>query len=256
VAELLLINPAEPIRRKGSKMAKSKTSRKRKWGSPAQRAALKKMLAANRRKGGGSKRRAAKRTSASAARRRMANPVTASYSRKRRGARRRSNPISLGGASGVIGALKTALLGGAGSVAVDLAYGQVARFLPVMLQRTPGSVGLGDAVKAVFTVAAGELLNKPTRGMSRKMAAGALTVQAATILRNFVPASLALGYYNPAAVTQGTARVGPIRPGMNAYVPGAPPLLNAYSEGLPPMLNGMPGSMSSAMAREGVTRFR
>lgn len=252
MAELLLINPAKPIR-KGKKMAARKKS-SRKWGSPAQKRALAKMLAANRRKGGGGKRRAAKRTSASAARRRMSNPI-ASYSRKRRSARRR-NPISLGGATGMVGALKAALLGGAGSVAVDLAYGQVSRFLPAMLQRTPGSVGLGDAVKAVFTVAVGEVLNKPTRGLSRKMAAGALTVQAATILRNFVPASLALGYYSPAAVTQGTARVGPIRPGMNAYVPGAPPLLNAYSEGLPPMLNGMPGSMPSAMAREGVTRYR
>lgn len=247
MAELLLINPARPL--KGSKMAKRKGA-KRKWGSPAQRAALKKMLAANRR-GKGGKRRAAKRTSASAARRRMSNPVT-SYSRKRRSARRR-NPINLRGLSGgMMGALKTALIGGAGSVAVDLAYAQVSRFLPAMLQRTPGSVGLGDAVKAVFTVAAGELLNKPTRGMSRRMAAGALTVQAATILRGFVPASLALGYYSPAAIMQGSARVGPMqRASMGAYVPGAPPLLNAYSAGLPPMLN----STGSAQVREGITRY-
>jgi len=77
-------------------------------------------------------------------------------------------------------------------------------------------------------------------------------VQAATMLRGFVPASMALGYYSPAAVTQGVARVGPIRPGMNAYVPGTPPLLNAYSAGLPPMLNGIP----SAQDREGVSRYR
>lgn len=246
MAELLLINPARPL--KGKTMKKRKGA-KRKWGSPAQRAALKKMLAANRRTGGGKRR--AKRTSASAARRRMSNPV-ASYSRKRRAARRR-NPINLRGLSGgMMGALKTALIGGAGSVAVDLAYAQVSRFLPAMLQRTPGSVGLGDAVKAVFTVAAGELLNKPTRGMSRRMAAGALTVQAATILRGFVPASLALGYYSPAAIMQGSARVGPNqRANMGAYVPGAPPLLNAYSTGLPPMLN----SGGGAQAREGITRY-
>lgn len=250
MAELLLINPARPLR-KGKKMAARKKS-SRKWGSPAQKRALAKMLAANRRKGGG-KRRAAKRISAGAARKRMSNPVSG-YSRKRRAARRR-NPINLRGFGGTLmGTLKTALVGGAGSVAVDLAYAQVARFLPAMLQRTPGSVGLGDAVKAVFTVAVGEVLNKPTGGLSRRMAAGALTVQAATMLRGFVPASLALGYYNPAAVTQGVARVGPIRPGMNAYVPGAPPLLNAYSQGLPPMLNG-PGQPSSAQVREGVSRY-
>lgn len=253
MAELLLINPARPLR-KGKKMAARKKS-SRKWGSPAQKRALAKMLAANRRKSGGGKRRSAKRTSASAARRRMSNPLT-TYSRKRRSARRRSNPIKLGGmGGGFVNALKAAVIGGAGSVVVDLAYAQVARFLPAMLQRTPGSVGLGDAVKAVFTVAAGELLNKPTRGMSRRMATGALTVQAATMLRSFVPASMALGYYSPAAITQGNARVGPIpRPGVGAYVPGAPPLLNAYSQGLPPMLNSA-GSMPSAQAREGISRY-
>lgn len=248
MAELLLINPARPIR-KGKKMAK-------KTRSAAQRRATAKMLAANRaRRGVGAKRktakhRSAKRVGVAAARKRMSNPVKRRSAARR--VRRMSNPINLRGMSGgMVGAFKTALIGGAGSVAVDLAYAQVSRFLPAMLQRTPGSVGLGDAVKAVFTVAAGELLNKPTRGMSRRMAAGALTVQAATLIRNFIPASMTLGYFNPAAVTQGVARVGPIRPGMNAYVPGAPPLLNAYSQGLPAMLNGA----GSAQTREGISRY-
>lgn len=180
----------------------------------------------------------ARRTTAKAARRRARNPIGSSAPRRMR---RRRNPIALGGsARSMLGQFKGALIGGAGSVAVDLAYGQVARFLPAALQRTPGAVGLGDAVKAVFTYALGELLNRPTRGMSRQMAAGALTVQAAGLIRGFVPATMAMGYYSPARVVQGSPRVGPNTAGRNvgAYTGGPTPLLNAYSAGPSPMLNG------------------
>lgn len=248
MAELLLINPARPLR-KGSNMA---TKKKRKWGSPAQRAALKKMLAARGgRKSVAKKRRSAKRTTVAASRARARNPI---MSRKSRRVARRRNPIAVGGIGrALMPQFKAALVGGAGSVAFDLAYGQIARFLPTMLQRTPGKVGLGDAVKAVLTVALGQVLAKPTRGYSQQMATGALTVQAAMMMRSLVPASMQLGYYSPARITQGTARVGPIRPGVNAYVPGQPPLLNAYSAGPAPLLNGA-GGMSSAQSREGVSR--
>jgi hypothetical protein len=253
VAELLLINPAPALKRKASKMAKSKKPR-----SAAQRRATAKLVAMNRAKKRGfgparkKARRAAKKTTVAAARKRASNPIK-SYSRKRRAARR-SNPIALGGMGRALTSqFKEALIGGAGSVAVDLAYGQINRFLPAMLQRVPGQVGLGDAVKAVLTVALGQALAKPTRGMSQKMATGALTVQAAMLLRSFVPASMALGYYSPARIMQGTPRVGPIRSGVNAYVPGQPPLLNAYSTGAPALLNGA-GGMSSAQQREGVSR--
>lgn len=238
MAELLLINPASPLRKGKSKMARSKS---RKHRTAAQRRATAALVAWNKARRGkkGRKRNpVAGRVTAKAARHRAHNPIGNTSHRRRR------NPIALGGAArSMLGQFKGALIGGAGSVAVDLAYGQVARFLPAALQRAPGAVGLGDAVKAVFTYALGELLSKPTRGMSRQMAAGALTVQAAGLIRGFVPASMAMGYYSPARVVQGTPRVGPNTAGRNigAYTGGPTPLLNgvsAYSAGPSPMLSG------------------
>lgn len=239
MAELLLINP------KGRNMKR----KSRKPRTAAQKRATAKMIAANRARAGGRARPARK-----ASRKRRSNPVGAVTSTMRRRVRRnpararRRNPIAIGSAArGMLGQFKDALIGGAGSVAVDLAYGQVTPYLPASLQRVPGSVGLGDAVKAVFTVAIGQLLAKPTRGVSRKMAAGALTVQAAQMIASFVPGSMRMGYANPARIVQGNARVNPIqRGGMNAYVQGPSPLLNAYVTGPSPLLSG-------AREREGVT---
>lgn len=246
MAELLLINP-----RSRTNMARK--TRRKATRSAAQKRATAKMLAANR------ARRAGRKPARKA---RRSNPIAAvrrSYGRRVRRnpirARRRRNPIALGGIGrGMLAQFKDAAIGGAGAVGVDIAYGYVTPYLPPSLQRTPGSVGLGDAVKALFTVALGTVLAKPTRGLSRKMAAGALTVQAAQMIASFVPASLKMGgrvgWASPAAITQGTARVNPIRSGVNAYVPGSPPLLNgvrAYVPGAPPLLNG-------ARQRESVLR--
>lgn len=251
MAELLLINPAEPVRKRNM-TKKTRRAGKRKWGSPAQRAALRKMLAARR--AGRKASSGPRRVTRSAVRKRARNPIMGGTARRR--VRHARNPIALGKVGTYLAPIKDALLGGAGAITVDLAYGQVARFLPDMLQRKPGEVGLGDAVKAVFTVALGQMLAKPTRGMSRKMASGALTVQAAQILARFVPAGLSMGrvgYYSPAAVTAGTPRVNAIRSGVNAYVPGPTPMLNAYVPGTPPMLRTVGGGLGrSAAAREGV----
>lgn len=167
---------------------------------------------------------------------------------------RRSNPIG-GMAGGYMGAIREAVMGGAGAVVMDLAYGQINGFLPASLKRTPGSVGAGDAVKAVITVALGQMLNKATRGFSKKAAQASLTVQATEIMRTFIPASMSLGYASPAYIAQGTARTGPIRRGVNglrAYTgSGGSPMLSAYTPagGMTPMLNG-------ARMREGVTSYR
>lgn len=234
----------------------ARKTRRKAHRTAAQKRATAKMLAANRARRAG--RKPARKTRGA----RRSNPIGAvrrSYSRRVRRnpirARRRRNPIALGGMTrGLMSQLKDAAIGGAGAVGVDIAYGYVTPYLPASLQRTPGTVGLGDAVKALFTVALGSLLAKPTRGLSRKMAHGALTVQAAQMIASFVPASLKMGgrvgWASPAAIVNGTARVNPIRSGVNAYVPGTPPLLNgvrAYVPGAPPLLNG-------ARQRESVIR--
>lgn len=181
--------------------------------------------------------------------RRRKNPIAAA---KRRVMRRRRNPISMGMmGGGYMTAIREALMGGAGAVAMDLVFGQVNKYLPATLQKTPGTVGTGDAIKAVLTVFIGHALNKPTRGFSKRAAQASLTVQAHDIIKSFVPATMTMGYYSPAMMAQGTNRVGPIRKGVNAYTSGGTPLLNAYqaSGGATALLNG-------ARTRENVSLFR
>ena len=169
----------------------------------------------------------------------------------RRHVTRRRNPIGTGMASSYLRDVREALMAGAGAVVFDIVHGQIKRFLPTSLQVTPGSIGAGDAVRAVITVVVGQALNKVTRGFSKKAAMASLTVQAHDLLKGFVPASLPLGYMSPAMIAQGTNRVGPIRgtTGMNAYMrPGPTPLLSAYTTGTP-LLNG------SVQRREGVSTY-
>ena len=192
--------------------------------------------------------------------RRKPNPVTAMVRRKRNplaAMRRRRNPLArmrarrrnpIGGAmmGGYMGQIREAVMGGAGALGMDLVYGQINSFLPAALKRVPGSIGAGDAVKAVVTVALGGLLNKATRGFSAKAAKASLTIQAYDIMKSFVPSSMTIGYASPALIAQGTNRVGPIRRGMNAYTNGTP-LLNAY------MSPGKTALLSGARSREGAT---
>jgi hypothetical protein len=193
--------------------------------------------------------------------RRKHNPVTAMVRRKRNpleAMRRRRNPMAamvrrrrrnpIGGAmmGGYMAQIREAVIGSAGALAMDVLYGQINNFLPPALKNTPNTIGAGDAVKAVVTVALGGLLNKATRGFSAKAARASLTIQSYNIMKTFVPASLPLGYASPALIAQGTNRVSPIRRGMNAYTNGTP-LLNAYTApGRTPLLSG-------ARNREGAT---
>lgn len=175
-----------------------------------------------------------------ARRRRRMNPLA-----RRRVMRRRRNPI--GGRMGtgmLMSAIREAFVGGAGSVAVDLAMGQINKYLPATFKTVPGSVGAGDAVKALITVMLGHYLSGPTRGLSRKMAQGALTVQAANIVKSFVPATMAMGYASPARIVPGVNTVGP---NMGAYT-GGTPLLNAYTK--PNVTPLLAANRSSAMSRE------
>jgi hypothetical protein len=174
--------------------------------SAAQRAATARMLAANR----------AKRSGYAKRKRRM-NPVSTAVRRVvRRGRMRRRNPI--GGGVGLfnlrsyMAPLKDAAVMGAGAVAMDMAFGYVNRYLPASVQVVPGTVGAGDAVKAVLTVALGKLLSKPTRGLSSKAAMGSLVVQMRDVTMKLLPASMmpvnGLGYVNAGRVVpQINARV-------------------------------------------------
>lgn len=248
MAEMLLINPRSR-RRKARRNPAKRTA--------AQRAATRRMIAANRARSNPSRRRARRRNPESPAIVAM-NPRRRRMSRRRsnpiRMVRRRRNPAMLGGFSfrSVVGAMQEALIQGGGAVAMDLLHGQINRFLPAMLQRTPGQVGLGDVVKASITVLIGSALKGPTRGLSMKAATGSLTVQAYDIVRNLLPSTMTLGYMAPGVVTQGASRVGPNRGIVGRYAaPGGPtPMLNRYTApGATSLLNGQ----NMARVREGVT---
>jgi len=197
-----------------------------------------------------------------ARRHRRHNPVSL-----RRVHRRRRNPISAGGLlSGIGPMVKTAFLGAAGAVAVDYAYGMVKGSLPASMQVVPGSVGTGDAVKALLTVVLGRGLRGVTRGASLRMAEGALTVQANGLLRSMLPASITsqLGYAVPGFLTTGNNRIGPnqFSTTMNAYLPagGTSPLLagrmGAYlpGGGPSPLLAAGSGNRVNARMRESIRR--
>jgi len=222
MAQMLLINPRRRSARKANPVARRRKMTRRK--NPV--AALAKRRTMRRR-----------------------NPIAAVA--RRRVMRRRRNPIGMGGGM-LMTAIREAFIGGAGSVAVDVIQGYINKVLPANLQAVPGKVGVGDAVKAVTTVMLGHYLSGATRGLSRKMAMGALTVQAAGIVKQFVPAGMTMGgvgYYVPGAVSQGSQRVSPInRAGMGAYTKGTP-LLSAYTSGQSPLLN----RVMNARQREGIT---
>jgi hypothetical protein len=218
MAEMLLINPR-----------KRRATRKAKMTRTAKRRVV-----------------ARKKNPIAAVRRRRANPMA-----KRRMIRR--NPI--GGMGGdYMTAIREALMGGAGALAMDVAFGQINKFLPATLRTSATTVGAGDAVKAVLTVFIGQALNKATRGFSKRAAQASLTVQAHAVMVKtigpMISGSLPLGYASPAMITQGTNRIGPIRKGVNAYT-GGTPLLSAYNKpGSTPLLSG-----GGSRRREGVSVY-
>jgi len=240
MAEMLLINP--------------RTRRKAKRAAPARRRrsnplALARVMPRRRRRANPIA--AVRRT------RRRRNPI----GMMRRRVMRKRNPAMLGG---YMGAIREALMDGFGAVAIDYAYGMIAKAIPGtagnMLRPNPTSVGAADAVKAVLTVVLGNALNGVTRGFSRKAAKASLTVQSYQIMKKVLPAQISgnlsgLGYMSPAVIASGgNTRIGPIRGQMGMYTaPGATPLLSAYtaSGSASPLLSG-----STARMREGTSSYR
>ena len=220
------------------------------------------------------RRKTAKRATAKRRVIRRKNPVSVSKTRsiglRRRNPiglgrvhRRRRNPIGGLRKTAIMGEIKSALLGGAGAVAIDVLMGQLNAYIPASLRRTPGKLGVGDLVKLGITVLAGQILSKPTRGLSKKMALGALTVQARDVMASLVPASMSLGYASPARIVRGQQRVGPLMQNMGAYIPNrkgtavfggnGSPVLAAYNS---PGRNRSLNLNGGALNREGVSNYR
>lgn len=112
--------------------------------------------------------------------------------------------------------LRSAGVGGAGAVAVDIGMGYLGRFYPpaaspvnadrstnwlYFAAKTALALGLGTFGRRVLPA-----------GVAGRMGEGALTVLAYQILRGMVPNSIALGYLNPAPTVRpqlgGSARGG------------------------------------------------
>lgn len=230
----------------------------------AQKAATRKMIAANRRRSGAKRSRPARRRNPIGVAGLLANPRRRRRSARRRNPiagrrayiaarRRRRNPIGGVNLRGFLPVLKDAAIQGAGAVAMDWAFNKINTYIPASMQRVPGSLGVGDAVKALITVALGQVLRGPTKGLSMKAATGALTVQFRDITASLLPAgtlSGSLGYAVPGRLVNMSNRVGPNRSRMGAFTaPGVTPMLSAFTApGVTPLL-------SSSMARDGV-RFR
>jgi hypothetical protein len=241
MAKMLLINPRK--RRTARKTRKAPTAK--------QRANWARFAAAARKRSAGYAANPAKR------RARRKNPAGRSITRAyRRVTRRRRNPISLGGAAfnfaSYLTPIKDAAIMGAGGVAMDVGYSYVNRMLPASMQRTPGVLGVGDAIKAFATVLIGRLLSKPTRGLSNKAAMGALTVQAYNAAASFLPATMpvnGMGYVTAGRVVPGSGRTNTNQRAaqmgrVGQYVGGGTPLLSGgvsqYVGGGSPLLSRSP----------------
>lgn len=228
MAKMMLVNPAK---RRRASVAKKRVTRRRvaRRRNPIDNLA------------GFAKVRRRRNPVAAVARRRTRrrNPI-AVVSRRRM---RRRNPIGGLNTSTLLAMFKDGAIGGAGAIGMDLIMGQLNAYLPITFQTVPGLPGVGDAVKAGITALIGQGLSRKTGGLSRKMAEGALAVQAHDIMRALLPASMQVGYYTPAALVQGSARVGPSRMnGVRRYLPSgsATPLLSKYMQ---------PGSASPLLSR-------
>jgi hypothetical protein len=166
-------------------------------------------------------------------RHRRRNPLAA-Y-RRRHHHHRRRNPLAMGGLMAMI---KDAAIASAGGVALDYLFGYVNGMVPATMKRTPGTIGIGDAVKVGFNVLVGTMLDKPTKGLARKAAEGSMTVHFYQLISGALPtttqAGLAstgagLGWYQPAPVTRGTQWTTPNRGRVNR----GSPLLSIFSRGSP-----------------------
>ncbi len=229
MSQLLLINPRRRKARKAATKARRKSRRpmsalqKQYFGgkrNPARRAAA--------------RRRVAVATSAPARRRRA--KLSGVRRVAHRGASRAGNSIRAT-MPGVISAVKGGVVGGAGAVVVDMAMGQAAGYLPVSLTSrysADGSLNYGYyATKAALALGLGILGQKFLPGSAKRLAGegaqGALVVMSYEMMRSLLPASITMGFFNPATVTAtgNVTSMGkylsqrPQRSGMGLYLKGS-----------------------------------
>jgi hypothetical protein len=163
-------------------------------------------------------------------RRRRRNPLHAF--RRRHHHHRRRNPVSMRGAMAM---LQEAAIGAAGAIALDYLFGYVNNMLPATLKRTPGAIGVGDAVKVVFNVALGSMVPGRMGRFARRAAEGSMTVHFYQLISGNLPTAIQaglagnMGWYQPAPVTSGTQWMGPNR----GRVRRAAPLLSLFEGGSP-----------------------
>lgn len=150
--------------------------------------------------------------------------------------RRHRNPLSL---NSMMALFRDSAIQAAGGLAFDYAYSYVNNMLPASMKRTPGAIGVGDAVKVAVVAAAGLALDRPTRGFAYRAALGSLQNEFRQMIVGVLPATISqnLAFYTPSPVIRGQVRTGPNRgrlvtgspllsgrSGVAALVPGSPSL--------------------------------
>lgn len=202
-------------------MARKTVRPKKKGRSAKQRANDKRLgaMARARARGGSSKRKSSRGGGtttvvvAAAAPRKAPRKKQSSARKtpKKKSSRRRSTPrgMRFGGSGGIvnqaIGMAKDGAIMGVGALAIDVAMGQVNKFLPTGWDTPMDGTEVNHknaAVKAALSVGIGyvgqRFLPASMRQMALKAAVGALTIQAYTVakgtLGTYLPDSMPLGY--------------------------------------------------------------
>lgn len=205
----------------GALWAVNPSKRRKKHRSAAQRAATRKMLAARFHRNPRRKRKAA--TTEVQVKRKYTKRRGRKSARigVRRG--RRSGGFAAKFSSGAITALlKNGAIAGGGAVLVDIGMGYASGMLPASMATPTDSNGALQwgyvGAKAGLALLLGTLGKRimPAE-IAGTMAEGALTVLSYQLIRPMVPASLKLGYINPAPVANRTQAVGAYVRGAGAY---------------------------------------
>lgn len=210
MSTLWTINPKK--RRKAGRSGKKRRSAK-------QRAATRRLVAMNRGGFASNPRRRRRGRKSAKATRKYTRRASSRKSVRRSRRRGRSSAMKFN-TGNAVSLLKSGAIGGAGAVLIDVGMGQISRFLPAALAApadAAGNIQYGYfGTKAALAIALGTYGGKfLPRGIAEKMAEGSLTVLAYSFIRPFVPAGLALGYFNPAPTMKPGVR------GAGAYVAGA-----------------------------------
>jgi hypothetical protein len=150
------------------------------------------------------------------------------------------NPSARFSSNLIMGMAKTAAIGAAGAVVVDVAFGYAQSMLPTNMQTPVDATGslnpLYFLAKGGLAVALGVLGHKATKHAGQ-MAEGSLTVSAYQILRSMVPASVNLGYVSPARPV-GRMPARQAAPQLGKYVSGMDQYVSGGMAGYKPPVNG------------------